>query len=409
MSVICKNNGIFVNSLMYLKNVYRYTLIEDDDNTRISSFFPKPSQFVVKTPHIPTKLHSEIDTDNTLVGGVNYISSSALQSSIGKVRKRRKRKSSFNLGEIKQIQYHEKIKEHLIKATYTVCSYLQDNYCGIWETVQASLEDHCQVSEDKGKLILHKVKEPPSTLHSYSKYTTEMVENESSFSHVVNINGTSYLIPMHCKFYCSDVFKLDPLLNDCKSNGKYSCIVLDPPWENKSVKRSKQYSTLSFSAIGSLPFHDLCREGCLVIVWVTNKQKIVDWVKESLFKKWNIVFLTQWHWVKLAANGEPVFPWDSLHKKPYETLLVGCYQNLGKLQQASHIHDLVICSVPAVIHSHKPSLSEIVKTYVKTNYDEINFRCLEMFARNLTPDWSSWGNEVLMLQNVHYYDLIDNS
>ena len=29
--------------------------------------------------------------------------------------------------------------------------------------------------------------------------------------------------------------------------------------------------------------------------------------------------------------------------------------------------------------------------------------CLEMFARSLTPKWSSWGNETIKYQNLSYY------
>ncbi|XP_078353305.1 N(6)-adenine-specific methyltransferase METTL4-like isoform X2 [Oculina patagonica] len=59
----------------------------------------------------------------------------------------------------------------------------------------------------------------------------------------------------------------------------------------------------------------------------------------------------------------------------------------------------IICSVPCKLHSRKPPLNEILSQYV--SHDSL---CLEMFARNLTPHWTSWGNEVLRFQSMEYFD-----
>lgn len=59
----------------------------------------------------------------------------------------------------------------------------------------------------------------------------------------------------------------------------------------------------------------------------------------------------------------------------------------------------IICSVPCKIHSRKPPLHEIFSKYVPPNS-----LCLEMFARNLTPHWTSWGNEVLKFQSMEYFE-----
>jgi len=62
-------------------------------------------------------------------------------------------------------------------------------------------------------------------------------------------------------------------------------------------------------------------------------------------------------------------------------------------------HQQIICSVPCKIHSRKPPLNEVLSQYVPHNS-----LCLEMFARNLTPHWTSWGNEVLRFQGMQYFD-----
>ena len=61
----------------------------------------------------------------------------------------------------------------------------------------------------------------------------------------------------------------------------------------------------------------------------------------------------------------------------------------------------VIISVPSAIHSHKPPLIEVFK---ELNMIDENSECLEIFGRNLTPGWTTFGNEALKLQNIRYFD-----
>lgn len=58
----------------------------------------------------------------------------------------------------------------------------------------------------------------------------------------------------------------------------------------------------------------------------------------------------------------------------------------------------LLVSVPSTLHSHKPSLSAVLKPYISPNS-----QCLEMFARSLQSDWTSWGNEVLKFQHISYF------
>lgn len=55
-------------------------------------------------------------------------------------------------------------------------------------------------------------------------------------------------------------------------------------------------------------------------------------------------------------------------------------------------------SVPSSIHSQKPPLSDVMKNYLPKD-----FKALELFARYLLPNWTSFGNEVLKLQHVSLY------
>lgn len=62
------------------------------------------------------------------------------------------------------------------------------------------------------------------------------------------------------------------------------------------------YDSLSFYKIKSLPVPKLASNGALVIVWVTNKKNIINFVKEELFPSWNVELVADWHWVKVIPG-----------------------------------------------------------------------------------------------------------
>ncbi|XP_048219636.1 N(6)-adenine-specific methyltransferase METTL4 isoform X3 [Perognathus longimembris pacificus] len=191
---------------------------------------------------------------------------------------------------------------------------------------------------------------------------------------------------------------------------KFDVIVIDPPWQNKSVKRSNRYSYLSSLQIKQIPIPELAAPNCLVVTWVTNRQKHLRFVKEELYPSWSVEMLAEWHWVKITNSGQFVFPLDSPHKKPYEGLMLGRVQEKAALPLRNPDvnvpplpdHKLIV-SVPCILHSHKPPLAEVLKDYIKPDGE-----CLELFARNLQPGWTSWGNEVLKFQHVDYFIALES-
>ena len=65
-----------------------------------------------------------------------------------------------------------------------------------------------------------------------------------------------------------------PGLHTAGPAGGYHCIVLDPPWENASARRSGRYPTLPSRNLLGLPVRALAaRQGCLVAMWVTNRER----------------------------------------------------------------------------------------------------------------------------------------
>ncbi|XP_047649800.1 N(6)-adenine-specific methyltransferase METTL4 isoform X4 [Phacochoerus africanus] len=206
---------------------------------------------------------------------------------------------------------------------------------------------------------------------------------------------------------------LHPLSEKCDkcSRKTYDVIVIDPPWQNKSVKRSNRYSYLSPLQIKQIPIPKLAAPNCLVVTWVTNRQKHLRFVKEELYPSWSVEIVAEWHWVKITSSGEFVFPIDSPHKKPYEVLVLGRVRERTALllSRNAEVKELsipdhkLIVSVPCMLHSHKPPLAEVLKDYIKPEGEY-----LELFARNLQPGWTSWGNEVLKFQHMDYFVALES-
>uniref|UniRef100_A0A8C5TQ08 Methyltransferase like 4 n=1 Tax=Malurus cyaneus samueli TaxID=2593467 RepID=A0A8C5TQ08_9PASS len=233
-----------------------------------------------------------------------------------------------------------------------------------------------------------------------------VTENNSNCAKIIVLMGQKYLVPPKSSFLLSDISCLQPLLNYEK---KYDVIVIDPPWENKSVKRSNRYSHLSSWQIKQIPVPALAAPNCLVVMWVTNRQKHLRFVKDELYPHWSVKTLAEWHWVKITRAGEFVLPLESLHKKPYEVLVLGRVQGdvketLRKSESVLPIpeHKLIV-SIPCSLHSHKPPLAAVLAEFIKPDVE-----CLELFARNLQPGWTSWGNEVLKFQHIDYFTLLQN-
>ena len=235
-----------------------------------------------------------------------------------------------------------------------------------------------------------------------------MIRNNSQKSCLLSAFGDSFIIPQKSSFVISDIADIQYLVS---FNRQYDLIVVDPPWENKSLKRSKRYYWLDHTDMESIPISTLLKPGGIVAVWVTNKQKLIDFVTGDLFRKWNLNLAGVWYWLKVTTNGEYVFPPDSIHKKPYEPLIIGRH-NPDRIVKSgkSFSHDIsssqgmalpfekFICSVPSRIHSQKPPLNEVMQPFLPKEPS-----CLELFARSLIPCWTSWGNETIQFQSIRYF------
>lgn len=177
---------------------------------------------------------------------------------------------------------------------------------------------------------------------------------------------------------------------------------MDPPWPNKSglwkkktstihqellgrkhhalpnspftlffliVHRSSHYETQDIYDLYQIPLTSLVHTNSLVAVWITNKPKYRRFVVDKLFKSWHVDCIGEWTWLKVTDDGEPVFPLNSTHRKPYEQLIIGRYHggasnnSMGEQSQSvpkpiPYQHSLI--SVPSKRHSRKPPLQGLL-------------------------------------------------
>ncbi|XP_051266583.1 N(6)-adenine-specific methyltransferase METTL4 [Dicentrarchus labrax] len=334
-------------------------------------------------------------------------------------KKRKRKHSELNQGEVDSQVFHEKIRSVILEGTNSLVDsarslgYLNGETDAVKEPLpdqECSLAALCEMAkelplvdeEEQEECVQLLVAEDGCTSHVdlFSRVT----ESRSDRATVVTLMGEEYVIPPHTAFLLSDFTRIQPLVHYGRT---FDLIVMDPPWENKSVKRSRRYSSLPSTQLKRLPIPLLASPNCLVVTWVTNRPSHLRFVRDELYPHWGVEVVAEWFWVKVTTSGQFVFPLDSHHKKPYEVLVLGRYRSSADNPKSSSetsevpVEDQrLIVSVPSALHSQKPSLSEVLKPHVRAEA-----RCLELFARSLQPGWTSWGNEVLKFQHTSYFTL----
>ncbi|PGH01528.1 hypothetical protein GX51_05215 [Blastomyces parvus] len=201
------------------------------------------------------------------------------------------------------------------------------------------------------------------------------------------------------------------------SDTKFNVILMDPPWSNRSVRRSSHYKEhagpLQPVIEGVLRNH-LHPQQALVAIWITNSIKSRSATLDALDAVGLHPF-EEWIWVKTTVDGQPACPLDGLWRRPYEVLILAHKEkhvtedNNG--QQHTNLCEIrrrVIVAVPD-IHSRKPNVKELIENIFflspaqtcngTFNDEELHlartYSGLEVFARNLTAGWWVCGNEVI--------------
>ncbi|KAK2765667.1 hypothetical protein FQN54_008523 [Arachnomyces sp. PD_36] len=252
---------------------------------------------------------------------------------------------------------------------------------------------------------------------TYSRDKTKVSNTQNAYHFPTT--RISFTIPPNSSFILSSIPEALHNTHSQTSTLTFNFILLDPPWPNRSVKRSAHYVpevTLPFlgSLIGNIIKSYLNPKSGIVGIWVTNSAAVKSTAREAM-RDAGLEPFEEWVWVKTTMRGETVFPLDGLWRKPFEVLILGKRRGKGEGGEGVRYYEpeikrKVIAAVPDV-HSRKPNLKELIgKIFFSTpapgTEDEASegdigehkvqeYSGLEVFARNLTAGWTSFGDEVL--------------
>lgn len=169
---------------------------------------------------------------------------------------------------------------------------------------------------------------------------------------------------------------------------KYNIIYADPPWrygdKGCNGAANKHYSTMSISDIAALPVNDIAADNCALFLWGTYPL-VQDAM--NVIKSWGFTYKTiAFQWVKVyPKSGKFVFGlgrWTRGNTEPCFLAIKGKPQRIS-----SSISQLII--EPPGRHSEKPP---IVRDKIINLVGDLPR--VELFARQQTPGWDVWGNEV---------------
>lgn len=230
---------------------------------------------------------------------------------------------------------------------------------------------------------------------------TLMQENDTDDVQVATADAlaSSVLLPPRCSFVLGQVQQLGHVL----LGRSYRLIMMDPPWINKSVTRSKGYATFHHTELLNMDIPSIADEQqCVLGIWVTNRPQYTSFLLETLLPKWGFQYHETWYWLKVCANAELVTPLSSSHRLPFEKLIIA-YRgqrdaDCTQLAAALGARPRVVASVP-LRHSWKPP----PECFFSADACDLLAPKIEFFARELRPHWTSVGNEVLKFQSLDLF------
>ena len=173
----------------------------------------------------------------------------------------------------------------------------------------------------------------------------------------------------------------------------YDIIYADPPWEYNQTQYDTNpnlcsadtggaaihYNTLKLKDLKRLDVGAICEPDCLLFMWATSPHldQAID-----LLKAWGF----KWATVGFVWNKQRVNP-GFYTMSQCELVLIGKRGRIPKPRGARNIRQFF--SQVRGKHSVKP---QMVRKRIEAMFPDQTK--LELFARQHSPGWSVWGNEV---------------
>lgn len=172
---------------------------------------------------------------------------------------------------------------------------------------------------------------------------------------------------------------------------KYSVILADPPWafrawsdKGKGRSAEQHYPTMRLEDIKALPVADLAAGDCVLFLWATFPM-----LKEALevIDTWGFTYKTvAFTWVKENRKSPGLFWGLGYWTRANAEVCLLATRGSPKRQSAA-VHQVILS--PVERHSKKP---DEVQERIVTLMGDVSR--VELFARQETPGWDVWGNEV---------------
>lgn len=170
---------------------------------------------------------------------------------------------------------------------------------------------------------------------------------------------------------------------------KYKIIYADPPWSYQDRKADRgnalsHYQTMSKKDLQSLPVSSIADNDCALFLWVTMP-KLNECF--DLITAWGFEYKTcAFTWVKRNKSSDSWF-WGMGRwtRSNAELCLLATKGNPRRISAAVHS----VIDTPIERHSKKPDLTKELIVELLGDIKRI-----ELFARESTIGWDSWGNEL---------------
>lgn len=173
---------------------------------------------------------------------------------------------------------------------------------------------------------------------------------------------------------------------------KYGIIYADPPWtykvwSKKGEGRTAQshYKCMSKEDIQALPIQKIADDNCVLFLWVTY-----PCLEEGLelIKKWGFVYKTcAFSWVKLNKKTDTPFMGMGYYTRANNEICLLATKGKPLKRINKNVRQIVLSKIQR--HSQKPAE---VRERIVSLFG--NLPRIELFAREKTPGWDIWGNEV---------------
>ena len=170
--------------------------------------------------------------------------------------------------------------------------------------------------------------------------------------------------------------------------GNYSIIYADPPWQYQRNKvqgaAENHYPTMSIDELCALPVAELAAKDSALFMWATFPQ-----LPEALrlIRAWGFTYKSvAFVWLKKNKRADSWFYGLGFWTRANAEICLLATKGHPK-RQAADIHQFIISPIEA--HSKKPDETRDKIVALMGDLPRV-----ELFARQTSPGWDVWGNEV---------------